>query len=89
MRLSKNKILGEISRQYGIDRKYIDLQKTEGFYYWSGDITTVVRGETCTFYQTLGDVSLERWVSDFKELLDGWESSDGEDINTVCAKFYS
>jgi hypothetical protein len=60
----------------------VELDKTEGFYYWCGDAVAFF-DESCTYITRLNDYTLERWVGDFEIKLRKTEAEFESDILTL------
>lgn len=56
-KLTRRQIESKLPKGYGID-------KTNGFWYFNGP-DCHKWNETCTFYTSLNDVKLEKWIDDF------------------------
>lgn len=74
-RLSKKQIINAVSSRFGINPAYIELVKTDGFYYWSGDAGDVFI-DGLTGQNDLYSTDLNWWLSDFGDRLENWKNTD-------------
>lgn len=67
MKITKIAISEAVKEATGFD---VEIAKCEGFYYWVGNNVCSHFEDSNTYYQYLTDVSLERWVDDFKDKIE-------------------
>ena len=69
MRLTKQKIVTAVCVKHNIKPEYLDLDKFEGEYYWSGKLAALLN-ETCTYKRTLNsNWTLVDWQKHFGRVL--------------------
>lgn len=64
-KLTKKQIILAASQATGVKAEYIELGKTDGFYFWSGKAGAVF-SESTNYMTNLTNCELSRWVEDFE-----------------------
>ena len=82
--LTKKKIIKAVSEKTGVKIDYIELDKSDGFYYWCGK-SGAMFDEMCIYINRLSDYTLERWVEHFEGKIEDWSRTrwydDEQDLN--------
>lgn len=77
MKTTKKNIESKIKKLYDVD---VELDKTEGFYYWCGKPACFL-DETNTYVQYLSDMPFDRWIEDFQSKVE--EFLKWSDYNSI------
>ncbi|MBU2968757.1 hypothetical protein KO527_05265 [Pseudoalteromonas sp. C2R02] len=85
---TKKAIVQAVCTKFNIKPEYLNIDKDDGFYYWTGFAACMLDG-SCTYIKYLSDWTLDRWVADFESKLEEWQEyrDEGErDMNTEIEK---